>query len=160
MKQDPHSDRLWRPIVNHSDHALHTSRSKTDLAVLWHCCLGHAYPDAVIQYLESQRNIKLSRRDFTVCDACSLGKLRQAPSTPSFHRASRVLDIVHSDLIGPINPNTNSGFKYILTCINDYTRYNTIYLLKNKNDTFIKFQHYKSLVEKQTGAKIMKLKTD
>lgn len=94
------------------------------------------------------------------CDACTLGKLRQSSSTSSFHRETRVLDLVHSDLIGPINPHSSSGFKYILTFVDDFTRYNHIYLLKSKDETFSKFRQYKYLVENQTGAKIVKLKSD
>ena len=60
MKRDPHSDRLWHPVANHSDHALLTSPSKTYLAILWHRRVGHAHPDAVIQYLKSHQNLKLS----------------------------------------------------------------------------------------------------
>lgn len=56
--------------------------------------------------------------------------------------------MIHSDLIGPISPSTQSGARYILTFIDDHTRYNTIYLLRNKNNAFIKFQHYKEMIEK------------
>lgn len=161
MTRDPSSDRLWHPCVNPSSHhALCALKSKTDIATLWHRCLGHAHPDAVIQYLNLHKHISLYRKDFSPCDACTMGKLRQYPSTSSFHRASRILDIVHSDIIGPINPATTSGFRYILTFVDDYTRFNHVYLLKNKNDAFVKFQHYKALIENQTGERIVKLKTD
>lgn len=89
-----------------------------------------------------------------------MGKLRQSPPTTSFHRAPWILDVVHSDVIGPITPATTSGFKYILNFVDDYTRYNHVYLLQNKNDTFVKFQHYKALIENQTGRPIVNLKTD
>lgn len=160
MTRDPCSDRLWHPNVTRAEHAYFTHRTKADLATLWHHCLGHAHPDAVIHHLKVHHKIHLSRTSFRPCDACTVGKLRQAPSTSPFHRSSRVLDVIHSDLIGPIHPATNSGYKYILTFIDDFTRYNHIYLLKNKSDVFVKFKQYKALIENQTGSKIVKLKTD
>lgn len=161
MKQYPSSDRLWYPCVNlTSHHAFSAIKSKTDLATLWHCRLGNAHPDAVIQYLNINKHVSMSRKDFLPCDACTMGKLRQSPSTTSFHRATRVLEVFHSDLIGPINPPTASGYKYILTFVDDCKRYNHVYLLKNKNDAFVKFQHYKALIENQTGKWIVKRKTD
>lgn len=126
MKPDPWSDQLWHPCVNLSNQALFTSGTKTDLATLWHRCLGHAHPDAVIHYLHHHTKRSLSRKHFQPCDACTLGKLQQSPSTSSFRRATRVLDVIHSDLIGPITPSTNSGYRYILTFVDDYTRYNHI----------------------------------
>lgn len=137
MRRDPSSDRLWHPHVNPPHHAYYTTTTKTDVAALWHRRLGHAHPDAVIQYLNHHTKISSSRKDFSSCDACTLGKLRQSPSTSSFHWATRVLDFVHSDLIGPKYPPTTSGYKYILTFVDDYTQYNHIYLLKNKHDAFI-----------------------
>lgn len=139
--RDPHSDRLWHPNVHLPNHALFTPPSKTDLANLWHRRLGHSHPDTVIKFLKAHEDITLSCKHFVSCDSCTLGKLRQSSSKSSFHRATRVLDLVHSDLIAPIYPASITGFKYILTFIADYTRYNHIYLLKNKSDTFIKFQH-------------------
>lgn len=160
MKRDPYSDRLWHPIVNCTNHALLTHISKADLATLWHRRSGHTHPDAVIQHLKSHNQISFSRNCFAACDACTLGKLQQVPSTSSFHRATHILDFFHSDLIGPINPPASSGYLYSLTFVDDYTRYNQIYLLRHKSDVSIKFQQYKVMMENQTGTKIVKLKSD
>lgn len=92
--------------------------------------------------------------------ACAIGKLHSTPSNHSFHRAPRILDLIHSDLIGPIHPPTVSGMKYLLTFIDDATRHNTVYLLRNKDQTLSKFIKYKASVEKRTNREIGKLKTD
>jgi hypothetical protein len=53
-----------------------------------------------------------------------------------------------------------SGAKYILTFIDDATRFATVYFIKNKSDTFIKFINYKALIETQTGKKLKILRSD
>lgn len=110
LTRDPNSDRLWHPKVsfNHSS-AMTTTLSKSDTASLWHQRLGHLHPDGVIEFLKNRDGVSLQRKDFMQCDACSLGKLSVTPATHSFHRAPNVLDLIHSDLIGPIHPPTISG---------------------------------------------------
>lgn len=49
----------------------------------------------------------LSRRDFLPCDACAMGKLKITPEINSFHRANNPLDVIHTDLLGPITPCTS-----------------------------------------------------
>lgn len=139
---------------------MHTSVSKESLAHLWHMRLGHSHPDSVIKFLHVHKNLSLSRKDFSPCDSCAMGKLSQSPATSPFYRAPGVLHLIHSDILGPIHPPTSSGAKYILTFVNDYTRYNTIYLLKCKSEAFEKFKNYKSLMENRMGTKIIKLKSD
>lgn len=98
--------------------------------------------------------------DFLECQSCICGKMIQSPSTSSFTRASNILDVVHTDLMGPISPPTPSGKKYILTFINDHSRNNRVYLLKSKDETYETFLHYKAWAEKRANCQIHKLKSD
>ena len=161
LTRDPNSDRLWHPMVSfiHSS-AMTITMSKADIASLWHQRLGHLHPDGVILFLKHKDGTRLQRKDFGSCDACSMGKLVTTPATHPFHRAPQVLELIHSDLIGPIYPPTISGLKYILTFIDNHTRYNTVYLIQSKDQTVSKFLEYKATIEKRTGRKIGKLKTD
>ena len=49
-------------------------------------------------------------------------------------RATAPLEIVYCDLAGPITPATREGFKYTLSCIDDYTGVSMVYFLKEKSD--------------------------
>lgn len=161
MFRNSHSHRLWfLEYVTPHTKAFHTTVSNRDIAKLWHSRLGHSHPDAVIKFLRVHMNISLSRRDFSACDSCAMGKLIQTPSTSSFHRAPSVLNLIHSDILGPIHPPTPSGARYILTFIDDHTRFNVIYLLKHKSQAFDKFREFKSMMEKRMGVEIVKLKSD
>ena len=71
-----------------------------------------------------------------------------------------VLDIVHSDVCGPMSTASLSGYVYYVSFIDDYSRKTWIYLLKEKNEVFGKFKEFKALVENLTEWKIKALRSD
>jgi transposase InsO family protein len=75
-------------------------------------------------------------------------------------RASHPLQLIHSDLCGPINPISNSHKRYVLTFIDDFSRKLWVFFLAEKSDVFKMFQHFKVKVEKETGTSIKGLRTD
>lgn len=161
MHRSARTNNLWMPIsLPQSSLALMTSSNTVNTARLWHNRLGHLHPDAVIHFLCQRNSVILTRKDFLPCDDCAMGKLTQSPSTSSFHRSPRVLNLVHSDILGPISPATKSGMKYIISFIDDHSRFTKLYLLKSKDQAFEAFKQYKALMENKLGVKIQKLKSD
>jgi transposase InsO family protein len=75
-------------------------------------------------------------------------------------KAEGTLDLVHTDLCGPIGVKSMGGAEYILTFIDDYSRKSDIYLLKRKSEVFDYFKMYKNRVERETGQKIKILRSD
>jgi hypothetical protein len=65
-----------------------------------------------------------------------------------------LLDLVHTDVCGPMYRVSLSGCEYYLTFIVDHSRNTWIYFLKAKSEVFTRFQEFKVLVENQTGKKI------
>ena len=74
--------------------------------------------------------------------------------------AKAPLEIVHSNLCGPMQTPSIGGSHYLLTFIDDYTRKTWVYLLKQKIEMFECFHNYKALDEKQSGHYIKVLRTD
>ena len=66
-------------------------------------------------------------------------------------RASVPLELIHSDLCGPMPEPSISGYRYFIIYVDDFTRYTWIYFLKTKTSKEIGtvFQYFKSLVENQ-----------
>jgi transposase InsO family protein len=95
-----------------------------------------------------------------VCVSCVLDKHHQDnfDKCASWH-ASTPLQLVHSDLCGPLPSPSFSGFKYFLTFIDDFSRCTWVYFLKLKSEVFDMFLAYKALVEKQYGHQLQKLRT-
>ncbi|CAI5495837.1 unnamed protein product [Closterium sp. Naga37s-1] len=57
------------------------------------------------------------------CSACLEGKMERKPfPTRTKPLASNLLDLLHTDLCGPITPTSKGGARYILTLLNDTTR--------------------------------------
>ena len=95
-----------------------------------------------------------------VCSGCVLEKHHWDIFDKSASwNASVPLELVHSDLCGPLPFVSFSGFKYFLTFIDDYSRHTWVYFLKLKREVFNMFLAYKALVEKQSGHQIIKLRS-
>jgi transposase InsO family protein len=95
------------------------------------------------------------------CEACTRAKMHRIPvPKQSSNRMTQPLELIHSDVCGPMNTDSIGGSKYILTFTDDYTRYVTVNFLKNKSEVYEKFQEYVSMVENFTGLKVKTLRTD
>lgn len=70
------------------------------------------------------------------------------------------MELIHSDICGPINPISNRGKRYIINFIDDFSRKTWVYLLQEKSEAFGAFKNYKPLVEKEIGLPIKVLRTD
>ena len=75
-------------------------------------------------------------------------------------KTSQALELIHSDLCGPMNVESIGGSKYVLTFTDDYTRYVTVYFLKSKSEVLSKFEEYVNMVENATGQRVQNLLTD
>src|SRR5205814_2316068 len=93
---------------------------------------------------------------------CLEGKQHRQPSHKPATRASEPLELIHSDLCGPIDPTSYGGTHYYVLFTDDFTRMTHIYPLKKKSsaDVLERFREYKPEVEKQTGKSIKRLRTD
>ena len=107
------------------------------------------------------KGLPLIEKPDSLCEGCILGKQHREsfPSGKSI-RENSPLEIVHSDLCGPMQTPSLVGSHYMLTFIDDYTRETWVYFLKLKSEVFEKFCHFKALVENQSGQHIKVLRTD
>jgi hypothetical protein len=100
-------------------------------------------------------------KDSNNCIHCIHGKTQKLPFPRiGINRAFGVLELIHSDICGPLIPPTYSSFQYFMTLIDDYSRYCTIYLLRNKSDVFKTFTHWKTYIENQVREKIKILRSN
>ena len=53
-----------------------------------------------------------------------------------------------------------SGMRYMVTFIDDYSRYVWIFSMKEKSDTFSKSQEFKMMIEGEIGVKICCLRSN
>ena len=58
-----------------------------------------------------------------------------------------------------MSTHARGGYLYFFTFIDDYFRYEYVYLMKYKSETFEKFKEFKVEVEKQIGKSIKTLRS-
>jgi hypothetical protein len=75
-------------------------------------------------------------------------------------RATKPLEIVHSDVCGPMRTTSLGGARYFVTYIDDFSRKVWVYLLKSKGECLEKFKEFKALVETQSEHKIKVFRSD
>jgi transposase InsO family protein len=96
----------------------------------------------------------------SVCRGCVLGKNTKKAYPHSNRKTNGILDLIHSDLCGPMTTPSMNGCIYYIIFIDDYSRKTWIYFLKTKDEFFSRFQDFKNLVDNQTGRHIRVFKTD
>lgn len=69
-------------------------------------------------------------------------------------RSKGILDLIHSDVCGPMSITSLNGYEYYLAFIDDLSKKTWIYFLKNKDEIFSRFNEFKALMENQTWRKI------
>ena len=56
------------------------------------------------------------------------------------YRVKEFLDLIHTDICGPISTSARGGYEYFITFIDDYSMYGYIYLMRHKSLAFEKFK--------------------
>src|SRR5664279_6370998 len=97
---------------------------------------------------------------FDRCESCLLGKMTKTPFAKSCERATSLLELIHSDVCGPMSMTTRGGYDYFITFTDDLSRYGYVYLMKHKSEAFEKFKEFQNEVENQLGKKIKCLRSD
>lgn len=104
-------------------------------------------------------NIKFSGEANT-CTDCFKGKQHRFP----FHRSelsiSKVGELVHADVCGPMEEVSIGGSRYFLLLKDDYSNYHIVYFMSHKSETEEKVRHFLKFAETITGNKIQTLRTD
>ena len=152
-------DVLITEIVDKHDH-LAKKRKVSNETYLWHLRLGHINPNRIHGLVKSGILTSLDFEPIPVCESCLEGKMTKRPFKAKGYRATKPLELVHTDVCGPINVQARGGYEYFVTFTDDYSRYGYIYLMRQKSETFTKFREYKAEAEKQLGLHIKELRSD
>ena len=75
-------------------------------------------------------------------------------------RASSPLELIHSDLMGPFPHLSINKVRYVITIVDDFSRYTWVYFLRQKSEVFWHLKDFKALAENQSVRKIKILRTD
>ncbi|CAK6974377.1 Retrovirus-related Pol polyprotein from transposon TNT 1-94 [Scomber scombrus] len=102
-----------------------------------------------------------AEKEATFCEACVEGKLSRKPHKPVGEiRSKRKLQLIHSDVCGPMQTESIGGVKYFVTFIDDYSRCCKVYFLKQKSEVLSKFNEFEKTFSNECGQKVTRLRTD
>ena len=99
----------------------------------------------------------LAKVKLPTCEHCLAGKTTRLPFGKA-KIAISPLQLIHSDICGPLNVRARHGADYFITFINDFTRFGHVYLISHKSGALGCFKRYTNLVE--INVKIQTLRTD
>ena len=80
-----------------------------------------------------------------------------------FRKASRALsslELIHSDICGPMNVKARNGAVYFLTFIDDFSRYGYVYILSHRHEALDVFKRFVAEVETKLERRVKTLQTD
>lgn len=130
---------------------------------LWHHRYGHLSYKGILTLRNKEMVTGLPDigQVQITCETCVKGKHHRT-SFPkgSKWRATGKLELIHSDLCGPITPPSNSQKRYLISFIDDFSRKTWIYFVTEKSEAFHMFKEFKAFVEKQSGSFIKCLRID
>ncbi|GJX43241.1 retrotransposon protein, putative, ty1-copia subclass [Tanacetum coccineum] len=145
------------PNVN-SIYNVSTKRAKHNLdsTYLWHCRLAHISKKRIEKL--QQEGILRSTDDesFDQCVSCLSSKMTRKSFPHRPERATDLLEIIHTDVCGPLRHVSRQGASYFIIFTDDYSHYGYLYLLKH--EVFDTFKVFKNEVKNQLGKTIKALR--
>jgi hypothetical protein len=134
-----------------------------DSSWLWHLRLGHLNFGGLKLLAKTKmvRGLPSIEHPNQLCEGCLFGKQsRKSFPKEASTRANKPLQLVHTDVCGPIKPSSLGKKNYFLLFIDDFSRKTWIYFLKQKAKVFGAFKKFKAFVEKKSGQEIKALRSD
>ncbi|GAU31624.1 hypothetical protein TSUD_63730 [Trifolium subterraneum] len=114
--------------------------AKEDEVTLWHQKLGHLNLRSMKKVIseEAIRGLpQLKIVEGNICGECQIGKQTKMPHKMLQHSTTtRVFELLHMDLMGPMQVESLGGKKYADVVVDDFSRYTWINFIKEKSDTF------------------------
>jgi hypothetical protein len=104
--------------------------------------------------------ILLDFSNLDYCIDCIKGKYVKQVKKSEAKRSVGILEIVHTDICGPLPIKSVDGFDSFKTFINDYSHYGYIYPIKERSEALDKFKIFKAEVENQHNIKIKVVRSD
>ena len=97
----------------------------------------------LISHVEGMQIKGESSHDSGKCEICIATKMSKKPFGTATRRATRPLELVHSDIAGPMRTATAiDGHVYAINFIDDFSREVKVYTMKHKSEALEKMKKY------------------
>ena len=127
-------NRLYHTRITPNDQK-EAAHATVDINLLyWY--MGHVSPNQIQQMIKSGQLPKIDTLSGTptFCEAYTLGKMKKLPfELQDGPHTTHPLEMVHTDVGGPITPITQEGHRYWIVIIDDFTCFPWVYFMKHKS---------------------------
>ena len=124
----------------------------------WHSILGHCNKKDIVKLENVVEGMSISDKTNFDCPTCIQSKMCQYRNHNSDPKATKALELIHTDLAGPIDPISNEKCKYVINFVDDYSGLTTVYFIRNKSDAAAAFEQF--VADMAPYGKILKLRSD
>jgi len=133
----------------------------TDMEV-WHKRLGHCHQQRMISMKkhDSVRGVPQFTDFPSNCSACQFGKQSRKPFQKSTWRSTQKLQLIHTDVAGPLSTPSIKGSRYYILFIDDFSRMCWIFFMKYKSEVAGIFFKFKKNVENISNYRIQAIRSD
>ena len=116
--------------------------------------LGHISEKGLSKLSKQELLYRQRTGKLNFCEHCVFGKKCQVKFDTTIHKNKGTMDYIYSnlrtysDLSGPLRVPCHVGGRYMLTFIYDYSKKVWVFILRHKDEAFVKFKQWKALIEK------------
>ena len=90
---------------------------------LWHCRLGYVNKNRIDRLIKKDILEITDCESLPTCESYLLRKMIKLPFKKKNECVSDALDLIHSDVCGPMNIAVREGYYYFIIFIDDLSRY-------------------------------------
>ena len=125
----------------------------------WHKILGHCNVDDIKRLPGVVKGMTISgpaTKESESCDICVEGKFLSTRKRSASTKATKPLELFHTDLCGSIDPVAEVNFKYTISFTDDFSGFIFVYFLMAKSDAILATKQF--LVDCAAFGEVKKLK--
>ena len=153
-------------MIGHCAH-VHVALSAVESPELWHRRYGHLGYDNLAKLAAGElvTGMKTTAADFKAagekaCGTCITSKQHKVPRPTSSSDSERPLDLVHTDVCGPLEVPSLGGCLYLATYLDDYSKMAIVKPVQRKSDVPEVTKEVINFMEKQSGCDLLVLRSD
>ena len=143
-----------------------TAAACPERAMLWHRRFGHlGFANlGVLQRHGLVRGVDVpqdvfAKFDTLDCDVCQQTRPRQSRAARD-SRSTHVLQLLHSDVCGPMQVPSMGGARYFVTVLDDFSKLSVVKCIAAKSDVPTVLPSMIQLLETQSGRRVQRLRSD